>query len=77
LSKVPARALAGTGVRVEVAGGFTASLAVENLTDVRIEYVPHDPAPRPDLTETPRALADVAGFPLPGRTFYVSLDWSH
>jgi outer membrane cobalamin receptor len=77
LSIVPARALAGTGARVELASGLAASLAVENLTDVRIQYVPHDRPPRPDLAETPAPLADVAGFPLPGRTFYVSLDWSH
>jgi vitamin B12 transporter len=77
LMKVPARALAGAGARVELAGGLAASLAVENLTGVRIQYLPLDPSPRPDLTETPTALADVAGFPLPGRTFYVSLDWSH
>lgn len=77
LMRVPARLLAGTGARVELAGGLAASLAVENLTDVRVQYLPLDPAPRPDLTETPTALADVAGFPLPGRTFYVSLDWSY
>ena len=44
---------------------------------MRIQYLPLDPPPRPDLTQTPTALADVAGFPLPGRTFYLSLDWSH
>ena len=77
LMTVPARALAGAGLRVELAGGLAASLAVENATDVRIQHLPLDPSPRPDLTETPTALADVAGFPLPGRTIYVSLDWSH
>lgn len=77
LRTVPARALAGTGARVELASGLGVSLAVENLTDTRIQYLPLDPPPRPDLTQTPTALADVAGFPLPGRTFYVSLDWSH
>jgi iron complex outermembrane receptor protein len=77
LMTVPARLLAGAGVRVEVAGGLAAALAVENLTDTRIQHLPLDPAPRPDLTETPTALADIAGFPLPGRTFYVSLDWSY
>jgi vitamin B12 transporter len=77
LSSVPARMLAGTGARVELAAGFAASLAVENVTDSRIQYVPLDPPPRPDLTETPTALADVAGFPLPGRTLFVALDWSH
>ncbi len=77
LGRVPARLLAGTGARVELAGGLAASLAVENLTDVRVQYTPLDPAPRPDLTETPSPLADFGGFPLPGRTFYVSLDWSY
>jgi iron complex outermembrane receptor protein len=77
LSSVPARALAGTGARVELAGKLAVSLAVENLTDTRIQYKPLDPPPRPDLTETKAALADIAGFPLPGRTFYVSIDWSH
>jgi iron complex outermembrane receptor protein len=76
LMTVPARMLAGAGARLELWGGIAASLAVENMTDVRIQYLPLDPPPRPDLTETPTALADLAGFPLPGRTFYVSLDWS-
>jgi iron complex outermembrane receptor protein len=77
LMTVPGRALAGIGTRIELSGGLAASLAVENLADVRIQHLPLDPPPRPDLTETPTALADVAGFPLPGRTFYVSLDWSY
>jgi iron complex outermembrane receptor protein len=77
LMTVPARALAGTGARVELAAGLAASIAVENIADTRIQHLALDPAPRPDLTETPTALADVAGFPLPGRTVYVSLDWSH
>jgi iron complex outermembrane receptor protein len=73
---VPARFLAGTGARVELAGGLAASVAVENLANRRIEQYPLDPPPRPDFTQTPKALADVAGFPLPGRTLYVSLEWS-
>lgn len=77
LMMVPARTLAGTGARVEIWAGFATALAIENLTDERVQYLPLDPAPRPDLTSTPTALADVAGFPLPGRTIYVSLEWSH
>jgi len=77
LMTVPARALAGTGVRVEIWAGFAVSLAIDNLSDERIQYLPLDPPPRPDFTATPTALADVAGFPLPGRTFYASLEWSH
>ena len=77
LMTVPSRALVGAGVRVELGGGLAAAVAVENATDERIQHLPLDPPPRPDLTETPTALADLAGFPLPGRTLYVSLDWSH
>lgn len=77
LMSVPARSLAGIGTRVEIAGGVSASVRVDNLFDVRVQNVPLDPAPRPDLTSTPMALADVAGFPLPGRTLYLALDWSH
>lgn len=74
---VPSRLLVGTGLRVELAGELAASLAVENLADRRVEQMPLDPPPRPDFTQTPTAIVDVAGFPLPGRTLYVSLDWSH
>lgn len=77
VAPVPQRLLVGAGTRVELAGRVAASLALENLTDARIQYMPQDPPPRPDLTEAPAALADVAGFPLPGRTVYVSLDWSY
>ncbi|NVB79760.1 MAG: TonB-dependent receptor [Kofleriaceae bacterium] len=75
--RVPPRLLVGTGARVELAAGVAASIAIQNLADARIQYLPLDPPPRPDFTETPTALTDVAGFPLPGRTVYVALDWSH
>jgi hypothetical protein len=65
------------GTRVEMFAGISASVRIDNLFDVRVQNVPLDPAPRPDLTSTPMALADVAGFPLPGRTLYLALDWSH
>ena len=77
LGRVPARVLVGTGARVEVAARIALSLAVENLADVRVAQLPLDPPPSPSFTTTPTALADVAGFPLPGRTFYASVDWSH
>lgn len=73
---VPGRLLIGTGARVELAGGLAVSIAVENLANRRVEQYPLDPPPRPDFTQTPKALADVAGFPLPGRSLYVSLEWS-
>jgi iron complex outermembrane receptor protein len=77
LQQVPARLLLGCGARVELGAHVAASLAVENALDTRIEYLPLVPAPRPDLTETPIPLSDYAGFPLPGRSFYLALDWSH
>jgi hypothetical protein len=77
LGTVPSRTLAGAGIRVEVAGGVAAAFTVENMFDVRTQQMPLDPPPRPDLTSTPIALADVGGFPLPGRTLYLTLDWSY
>lgn len=77
LARVPARTLVGAGVRGEVAAGVAAAVTVENVFDVRVQQMPLDPPPRPDLTSTPIALADVGGFPLPGRTLYLTLDWSY
>jgi vitamin B12 transporter len=77
LQRVPARWLVGAGARAELAQGLSAAVAVENLADVRIAQLPLEHPPRPDLAQVPTALADVAGFPLPGRSIYVSLDWSY
>jgi vitamin B12 transporter len=77
LARVPERLLVGAGVRVELGARFVLAVAVENLADARIAYLPLVPPPSPTFTSTPTALADVAGFPLPGRTFYLSLDWSY
>lgn len=75
--RVPARWLAGAGARAQIAGGLAASLAVANLRDTRIAHVPLEPPPSPSLTESPTPLTDVAGFPLPGRSLYFSLDWTY
>jgi iron complex outermembrane receptor protein len=77
LMMIPGRVLAGAGVRVEIAVNVAASFNVENALDVRVQRVPLDPPPRPDLTSTSIALADIGGFPLPGRTLYLTLDWSY
>ena len=77
LQAIPARLLLGTGVRVEVVRDVGVSFAVANLANVRVEQLPLVPPPRPDLTEAPTALADLQGYPLAGRSYYVSLDWSH
>lgn len=76
LMRVPARLLVGAGARVELGGGLAIAASVANLTDLRVVYLPLDPPPRPDLTQSPTAVADLAGFPLPGRSFYVTLEWS-
>ena len=75
LAEVPARRLVGAGVKVELPGDLTAGLEAKNLLDARIEHVTLDPAPRPDLATVPRAVADVGGYPLPGRALYVTLEW--
>lgn len=76
LAEIPARWLYGAGGKVELGAGFTLAVEVKNLRDNRIERVPLDPAPRPDLARIPRAIADAAGYPLPGRAVYLRLDWS-
>ena len=65
------------GYRAEVVRDVGISVSVANLANVRVETLALSPAPRPGLTSTPTPLADYAGYPLPGRSYYVSLDWSH
>jgi len=76
-SRVPGRALLGAGARVELVRGLGLALVVANLGDIRIVQRPLDPPPSPSLTEAPTPLTDVAGFPLPGRSFDLSLDWTY
>jgi outer membrane receptor protein involved in Fe transport len=73
LGRSPARLLVGTGARVEVIPHLGLALAVANLADRRIAYLPLDPGAAP----SPTPLTDVSGFPLPGRSFYLSVDWTH
>jgi len=77
LSPVPARLLVGAGAKLELGAGLAVAVEVKNLADARVEQVPLDPPPRPDLASVPRALADFAGYPLPGRAVYLRLDWTH
>lgn len=77
LGTTPARLLIGTGARLELVPHLGVSLSVANLADARVAHLPLDPAPSAALTETPTPLTDVSGFPLPGRSFYLSLDWTH
>ncbi|HEU0032700.1 MAG TPA: TonB-dependent receptor [Kofleriaceae bacterium] len=71
---IPGRVLAGAGARVELVDQLGITLSVDNLGDTRIVELP---AERPTDPVTRTALSDLAGFPLPGRSFYLSLDWTH
>ena len=77
LLAAPGRVLAGAGIKVTLPGGFLVGFEVKNLTDRKLATRVLDPPPRPDLTSVPMALSDVAGFPLPGRAFYVTAEWTH
>ena len=77
LGRVPGRALLGTGARIEIAAHVGISVSIANLTDLRVVQLPLSPPPSPTFTSTPSPLTDVAGYPLPGRSYYVSMDWSH
>ena len=67
LGLVAGRALVGLGGRLALGGGLGVALDIANLGDVRTSQVGMQPR---------GALEDVAGFPLPGRAFYLSLDWT-
>lgn len=74
LAPVPRRMLFGAGAKVDLTARLALGVEVKNLLDRRIETVALTPPPRPDLATVPKALADQAGFPLPGRAMYVRLD---
>lgn len=57
------------------AAGWSLTGEVRNVTDNRVEVVPVLPQPAGVEVTTPRAVSDYLGFPLPGRTFYVTLRW--
>ena len=64
----------GVGAKVDLTARWALGLDVKNLLDRRIEWVALDPPPRPDLAQVPKSISDLAGFPLPGRTFYLRVD---
>lgn len=76
LNEVPPRTFVGVGAKVSLASGVLVGVEVKNVADRRVETVTLDPPPRPDLSEIPRAVADVLGYPLPGRSVYLTIDWS-
>jgi vitamin B12 transporter len=74
---VPARRLFGAGLKFEPVVGLLVGLEAKNLTDERVEHISLDPPPRPDLTSAPRAVSDFFGYPLPGRSYYLTVEWTH
>ncbi len=71
--ELPARTFLAAGARLPVTSRLTIIAEGKNLSDNTVEMIELDPAPRPDLTEVPRAVSDFFGYPLPGRAFYLSL----
>lgn len=74
LAPVPSRTLVGAGLKLDLTASVAVGVEGKNLLDRRIERVALDPPPRPDLATVPKAVADLAGFPLPGRAMYVRVD---
>jgi hypothetical protein len=77
ISEVPSRRFLGAGLKLEAVPGLLIGVEGKNLTDERVEHIALSPPPRPDLTSAPRAVADFFGYPLPGRSLYVTAEWSH
>lgn len=76
LQRVPSRQLWGAGAGVELGWQLVLAVEVRNLLDRQVERFALEPPPRPDFTSTPVAISDVSGLPLPGRHWFVSLEWS-
>jgi iron complex outermembrane receptor protein len=73
---VPRRALHDVGVILDPGvPGLTVAVTLRNLADARIE---RQAAPAfTGLSTVPRPLQDYGGYPLPGRSFLVTLSWTH
>jgi vitamin B12 transporter len=76
LDSVPSRWLLGLGARSEIAAGFSASIDFKNVTNRRTESVSIDSAGQSQARSRTAAIADVEGFPLPGRAVYARLEWA-
>jgi iron complex outermembrane receptor protein len=70
----PAQILALLGGSAPLWDGLTISFEIQNLLDTRVEDVPLRP-PLPNLQQISQAVADYSGYPLPGRAFYLTVDW--
>jgi outer membrane cobalamin receptor len=72
--RVPVRATADAWVTTAVTPRLALTIGARNLADNRVATVPIDPL-RPESGEMDTPLTDVAGWPLPGRTFFATLTW--
>ncbi len=72
---VPTRRLIGAGFGVDLHAGLRLAIEAKNLADQRTERV--DLA-RPSIggpTSVLQAVADFSGYPLPGRSYYLTAEW--
>jgi iron complex outermembrane receptor protein len=70
---LPARVFHGLGAALNLPGGLRAGVDVENLFDLRTFYTNPPLAGR----SHPSPVSDFLGFPLPGRTVWMTLRWMH
>lgn len=74
---LPARVLHGVGAALQLTGapgatGLRAAVDVDNLFDLRTLYASSPISGRP----VPLPVSDFLGFPLPGRSIWLTLQWS-
>ncbi len=77
LYELPPRALFGLGVKTSVLENVLVGVEVKNASNVRQQSVELDPPPSQEFRWTPRALSDLHGYPLPGRSLYFNVQWNH
>jgi vitamin B12 transporter len=74
IEKVPARRLLGAGIKLEPMRQLLVGVEGKNLTNHWVDTVQDGPS---DSISSPRAVTDFFGYPLPGRAFYLTIDWTH
>ncbi len=75
LRRVPVRRFAGMGLKFELWPQLIIGAEIRNLADQRTEQEVLSPPPRQSLTRISRSVTDIAGFPLPGRSFFLRIEW--
>lgn len=79
--EVPARALVGASVSIRLAASrrhvVDLALQGQNLADRRVERLSLASPPSPAFATVPRPIMDVAGYPLPGRSWLLGAVWHY